>query len=59
MLITKFIIPNKWVAYRIIDYFDNDKLINFSYTHSAIKGNVGKIGVLLSIETSKKKEEII
>ena len=47
------------ITLRRCDYFDNDKLINFSYTHSAIKGNVGKIGVLLSIETSKKKEEII
>jgi len=32
--------------------------INFSYTHSALKKNLGKIGVLLSIESKKKKEEI-
>ena len=37
----------------------NNKLINFSYTHSPLKKNIGKLGVLLSIETTKSKNEIM
>ena len=33
--------------------------LNFSYTHSSIKKNIGKIGVLLSIETKKEKKDVI
>ena len=33
--------------------------INFSYMHSQIKKNVGKLGVLLSLETTKPKNEIL
>jgi len=33
--------------------------INFSYTHSPFKKNVGKLGVLLSMETTKLKNEIL
>jgi len=40
-------------------FFGNEKLLNFSYTHSAIKQNIGKLGVLLSIETNKEKKDII
>ena len=40
-------------------FLGDDKLVNFSYTHSAIKKNVGKLGVLLSIETTKKKKDIM
>tara|TARA_B100000029_G_scaffold397937_1_gene396325 strand:- start:350 stop:1219 length:870 start_codon:yes stop_codon:yes gene_type:complete len=36
----------------------NNKLLNFSYMHSSLQKNVGKLGVLLSIETSKSKNEI-
>ena len=32
--------------------------MNFSYTHSAIKKNLGKIGVLLSLESNCKKEDL-
>ena len=39
-------------------FIGNDKSINFSYTHSSLKKNVGKLGVLLSIETTKPKNEI-
>ncbi len=35
-----------------------DKSINFSYVHSALKKNVGKLGVLLSIESNRTKNEI-
>jgi elongation factor Ts len=37
----------------------NNKLVNFSYTHSPLKKNIGKLGVLLSIETTKPKNEIM
>jgi len=40
-------------------FIGKDKSINFSYTHSSIKKNVGKLGVLLSIETTKSKNEIL
>ena len=40
-------------------FFGNDNFLNFSYTHSSIKKNIGKIGVLLSIETTKKKKELL
>jgi len=39
-------------------FFGNEKLLNFSYIHSSIKKNIGKIGVLLSIETNKDKKDI-
>ena len=40
-------------------FIGNDKSINFSYIHSSLKKNVGKLGVLLSIETTKPKNEIL
>ena len=40
-------------------FFGNDKFLNFSYTHSSIKQNIGKLGVLLSIDTTKEKKDII
>ena len=40
-------------------FIGKDKSINFSYTHSSLKKNVGKLGVLLSIETTKQKNEIL
>ena len=40
-------------------FVGKDKSINFSYTHSSLKKNVGKLGVLLSIETTKPKNEIL
>jgi len=39
-------------------FFGNEKLLNFSYIHSSIKKNIGKIGVLLSIETNKEKKDV-
>jgi len=39
-------------------FLGDSKLFNFSYTHSAIKKNIGKLGVLLSIETTKEKKDI-
>ena len=40
-------------------FIGKDKSINFSYTHTSLKKNVGKLGVLLSIETTKPKNEIL
>ena len=39
-------------------YVSNEKSINFSYVHSSAKKNVGKLGVILSVLTTKKKNEI-
>ena len=40
-------------------FLGDDKLLNFSYTHSPIKKNIGKLGVLLSIDTTKEKKDIL
>ena len=47
------------ISIRRSDFLDSGKYINFSYTHSESKKNIGKIGVLLCIETNKKKEELL
>jgi len=47
------------ITLRRSDYVGSEKTVNFSYTHSASKKNLGKIGVLTSIETSKKKEDLL
>ena len=46
------------ITLRRSDFLESDKLANFSYTHSAIKKNVGKIGVLLSLKTVKRNNEL-
>ena len=40
-------------------FVGDDKSINFSYVHSSLRQNVGKLGVLLSIETTKPKNDIL
>jgi len=47
------------ITLRRSTFIGKDKSINFSYTHSSLKKNVGKLGVLLSIETTKPKNEIL
>ena len=47
------------ISLRRSSFIGSDKLLNFSYTHSAIKKNLGKIGVLLSLKTTKKKDELL
>ena len=47
------------ITLRRSTFVGKDKSINFSYIHSAIKKNIGKLGVLLSIETTKPKNEIL
>jgi len=46
------------ITVRRSDFIGSKNTVNFSYTHSSIKKNVGKIGVLLSLETKKEKKEI-
>jgi len=40
------------------DFLDSKECINFSYTHLEVKKNFGKIGVLLSLKSKKKRDEI-
>jgi len=47
------------ITLRRSSFVGNDKLLNFSYTHASIKKNIGKLGVLLSIDTSKEKKDVI
>ncbi len=46
------------ISIRRIDSFNESELLNFSYMHSAVKKNLGKIGVLLSLKSSKSKSEL-
>ena len=47
------------IYFRRSDCVESDKFMNFSYMHSAVKKNLGKIGVLLSLETKIKKEKLL
>ena len=47
------------ITLRRSDFVGADKSLNFSYVHSAIKKNTGKIGVLLSLKSEKPKNELI
>ena len=47
------------ITIRRSDFIDGDKSINFSYIHSALKKNVGKIGVLVSLSTTIPKSELL
>ena len=46
------------ITLRRSDFIGADKCLNFSYIHSAVKKNAGKIGVLLSLKTTKPKKEL-
>ena len=46
------------ITLRRSDYIDANNQKNFSYIHSATQKNIGKIGVLLSLETTKNNNEI-
>ena len=47
------------ITLRRSDFIKSDNCFNFSYTHSPIKKNLGKIGVLLSLKSTKKKEDVL
>tara|TARA_B110000438_G_scaffold293806_2_gene334247 strand:+ start:3134 stop:4003 length:870 start_codon:yes stop_codon:yes gene_type:complete len=44
------------ITLRRTDFIDSENLINFSYTHTPTKNNLGKIGVIISLESDKKKD---
>ena len=46
------------ITIRRSDFIDSVKSVNFSYIHTVIKKNLGKIGVLLSLETSIDKGKL-
>jgi elongation factor Ts len=47
------------ITLRRCDFVGEDKSLNFSYVHSMIKKNIGKIGVLISLKTTKPKNELL
>ena len=47
------------INFRRSVFVDSSKSINFSYMHSSLKKNVGKLGVLLTLETTKQKSDIL
>ena len=46
------------ITIRRSNFIDSTKALNFSYMHTVVKKNLGKIGVLLSLETSINKEKL-
>ena len=46
------------ITIRRSDFIDSENSVNFSYMHTVVKKNLGKIGVLLSLETSMDKEKL-
>ena len=46
------------ITIRRSDFIDSKNSVNFSYTHMEVKKNLGKIGVLLSLETSMDKGKV-
>ena len=46
------------ITIRRSDFIDSKNSVNFSYTHLEVKKNLGKIGVLLSLETSLDKGKV-
>ena len=47
------------ITLRRCDFVGEDKSLNFSYVHSMVKKNIGKIGVLVSLKTTKPKNELL
>jgi len=47
------------ITLRRCDFIKGGELLNFSYVHSAIKKNLGKIGVLLSLKVKNKNQDIM
>ena len=46
------------ITIRRCNFFDNNKYMNFSYVHAALKKNIGKLGVVVSIESTKFNQQI-
>ena len=47
------------ISLRRSECLESDKSMNFSYMHSAVKKNLGKIGVLFILETKIKREKLL
>ena len=47
------------ITLRRSDFIGTEEYLNFFYIHAAIKKNIGKIGVLLSLKTTKPKNELL
>ena len=46
------------ITIRRCNFFGNNKCINFSYVHAPLKKNIGKLGVIVSLESKKFDEQI-
>ena len=46
------------ITIRRCNFFDNNKYMNFSYVHAALKKNIGKLGVVVCIESTKFNQQI-
>ena len=46
------------ITIRRSDFIDSENSVNFSYMHTVVKKNLGKIGVILSLETSMDKGKL-
>jgi len=46
------------ITIRRCNFFDNNKYMNFSYVHASLKRNIGKLGVVVSIESEKFNQQI-
>ena len=47
------------ITLRRSDFIGTEEYLNFFYIHAAIKKNIGKIGVLVSLKTTKPKNELL
>ena len=46
------------ITIRRCNFFDDNKYMNFSYVHAALKKNIGKLGVIVCIESKKFNKQI-
>ena len=46
------------ITIRRCNFFDNNKCMNFPYVHAALKKNIGKLGVVVCIESTKFNQQI-
>tara|TARA_B100000029_G_C17595772_1_gene964078 strand:- start:590 stop:1459 length:870 start_codon:yes stop_codon:yes gene_type:complete len=46
------------ITLRRCDFIGDDNSINFSYVHLPVKNNLGKIGVIVSLNTKKSKNDL-
>ena len=46
------------ITIRRCNFFDDEKCMNFSYVHTLLKKNIGKLGVIVCIKSTKFNEQI-